>query len=327
MKRIVVVGCGSIGRRHARQLAQRNDVALELCDVSAENIAISTGEVGQLPTHESFEKMLTTRPDMLVVATPPAFHASQAVAALEAGIHVLCEKPMCDSLEDARRMRKAAEASDRILDVGFVMHFHPAMRAMKEAIQENRFGNILHIHWHIGTYETLLRSASRHQAESFGALAYDYAHQPDLLAWWLGKNPTQVHAAGIQQGNLSLSSNPNVMTIAMEYDNSRIATLNLNYVQQPSRAHCEIIGDEGWAYVDVISGSITFGNIDGTTEVREFVTDADSMIRDEQQWFIDAVNGRHPAQSPVSSSIQSMFVIDAAIRSLKSGKVESVECV
>lgn len=328
MERIVVVGCGSIGLRHASQLMNRNDVAVELCDVSEENISRVCDAIGSVPVHRSFEEMLKTRPAMLVVATPPTLHEDQTVAALNAGIHVLCEKPMSGTLEGARRMLATAKTSDCILDVGFVLRFHPGLRAIKKEIEDGRLGRVLHVHWHIGTYETLLRSVSRHQASTFGALALDYAHQPDLLYCWLGRNPVRVYATGFESGDLKLSSKPNVMTLTLEYESDLLATINLNFVQQPGRAHCEVIGDKGWAYFDMTSGTMQIGEFDrSSVETVNFANDRDALFRDEHQTFVDAVHGRCPPESPALSAIQSMLVVEAAIRSLRSGQPETVAAV
>ena len=134
-KRVIVVGCGSIGRRHARLLARRPDVTLEICDVNTDNVRRSLDETGQRTTYASYDDALSTRPDIVVIATPHVLHAEQAVRALRAGAHVLCEKPMSDTLAGARRMVAAARASDRVFSVGFNQHFHPVMRQVRDAIR------------------------------------------------------------------------------------------------------------------------------------------------------------------------------------------------
>ena len=314
--RIVVVGCGSIGRRHARILAQRTDVALELCEPQRESLELSLSEVGARPTYDSFEQMLTTKPEMVVIATPHAMHADQTVAALHAGAHVLCEKPMSDTVANARRMIEAIEQSDRVLSIGFTLHYHPAMRRIKELVASGRFGTVLHVHWHIGTYITLINSVSRHQAEVEGALLMDYAHQPDLVYWWLGEMPTAVYAAGFQAGDLELQSNPNIIAVTIEYDKPLLSTINLNYVQYPDRGDCEIIGDKGWVRFDFEGNRLTIGQHATEATTHEvFTLERDSMYVAEQQAFFDAIDGKRTPESPASEAVVSMQIIEAAIKS------------
>ena len=318
LTRILVVGCGSIGRRHASQLVRRNDCQLELCDPVADNLAKVIAEVGEVPTYRSFDEAIATRPELVIVATPHSMHAEQSIIAMRSGAHVLCEKPMSDSLVDAEAMIAAAKETDRILDIGFTMHFHPAVIKVKELIDEGRLGKVLHVHWHIGTFDTLANSVSRHQSEVFGALMMDYAHQPDLIYFWLGKTPTRVRSFGIQGGELPFTSNPNVMTLVLEYSEALLATINLNYVQRPQRAHCEIIGDQGWIYVDLQTNRLTIGNRESeSVEELSFQIDRDAWFRAEHQAFFDATQGLRPPESPAWRAIHSMHVVEAAIKSLR----------
>ena len=316
MKQVLVVGCGSIGRRHARLLSGREDVALELCEMHPESLARTLEEVGPVPACDSYERALERGPDAVVIATPTEWHAEQALAALAAGAHVLCEKPMSDTVENSQRMLQAAARSDRVFSVGFCLHFHPAMQRIRELIRVGKVGEVQHVHWHVGSYLTLMNSVSRHQARQEGALLLDYAHQPDLLHWWLGEMPGAVYAAGHQGGDLPLSSNPNVAAITLEYGRGLLATINLNFVQHPDRSFCEITGDQGWIAFDLKSNQLRLGQrADESETLEDFAMERDDMYVDEHQAFFDAVEGKRPPESPAEEAIVSMQIIEAAMDS------------
>ena len=318
--RIVVVGCGSIGRRHARVLSCRDDVAVELCEPQRGHLDVALAEVGDVRTHDDFRTMMGSRPDMVVIATPQGLHADQTAAALDAGVHVLCEKPMADTVANSRRMQAAAE-NGPVLNIGFMLHFHPAFIRIKDLIGTGRLGRVLHVHWHIGTYRTLLNSISRHQANVPGAILLDYAHQPDLLRWWLGKMPAAVYASGFRAGDFRLDSDPNVLALTLEYDEPLLATINLNYVQHPERAECEVIGDQGWARCDLHSGQLELGSrADESRSKERFGVEKDDMIAAEHQAFFDAIDGKRGPESPPEDAIASMYVIEAAIASWREGR-------
>ncbi len=318
--RIVVVGCGSIGRRHARVLASREDVALELCEPLPENLDRARTEVGKVPVHRSFEDMLRTSPQMVIIATPHSVHAEQTVAALQAGAHVLCEKPMSDTVAGAQRMLHQASQCNRVLDVGFTLRFHPALLHIKQLIDSGELGRILHIHWHVGTYQTLLNSVSRHQSSTFGALMMDYSHQPDLINWWLGTTPTQVYASGCFGEHLPLVSRPNVLAVTLQFEQPTIATIGLNYVQQPERCSCEVIGDRAWVLLDMKKGLLVHGRReDDSISERLFNFERDELFRAEHEAFINATRGIRPVESPPEKAIKSMYVVEAAITSLQTG--------
>ena len=98
--RVVVIGTGSIGKRHGRLLCERSDLSVELCEPSAAALAATLADpeesfwAADLETHSSLEAALASKPDAVVLCTPHTLHAQQAIAALDAGVHVLCEKPM-----------------------------------------------------------------------------------------------------------------------------------------------------------------------------------------------------------------------------------------
>src|SRR6185369_13675398 len=191
-KRVVVVGLGSIGRRHTRLLLERSDVTVEVVETNQEALDLAEKELGKLTNHDSFQSARQTGPDIVWLCTPTPLHAEQTIAALEAGAHVFCEKPMSDSLENARKMQLAAKKTGKVLNIGFMLHFMPAMIRLRELIRQQTLGNILHIHARVGTYITLVNSLSRYQANQKGSLFLDYAHQPDIFYWLTGQAPKSV---------------------------------------------------------------------------------------------------------------------------------------
>ena len=102
------------------------------------------------PRFDSFEEMLAASPHIVWIATPTSFHATQAIAALDAGAHVFCEKPVSDSQEDALRVKHAAERSGRVFNVGYMLHFSPGLLALRKVIQQGELGRVLHAHVRMG---------------------------------------------------------------------------------------------------------------------------------------------------------------------------------
>lgn len=132
--RFGVAGAGVMGRNHARVLCDIRDVELthvfDPDGVTAEGVAAAYGAAA-VTTAEDF---VAAGLDAAVVATPNRTHADLAVALLDKGVHVLVEKPIAATVEDARRIIDAARANDRVLMVGQVERFNPAVDAVKRAI-------------------------------------------------------------------------------------------------------------------------------------------------------------------------------------------------
>jgi predicted dehydrogenase len=315
-KRVVVVGMGSIGRRHARLLATRQDLRVELCDTDERRLADSKKELGDPQVFRNFDDVLSSKPDIVVIATPHGFHADQSIRALQEGIHVLCEKPMSDDLEQAMRMMEVSQRARSVLNIGFHLHFHPGLIRLKQLIDEGQLGNIVHFHCRVGSYITLVNSSSRYQSGLVGALLLDYAHQPDLIYWILGKKPEGIYMVGGKGGELELSSNPNFLTLVCDFDSELMATIHLNYLQMPERHEYEIVGDEGWALWDLNTGILRIGRRADSSEHQERISvERDPVYAREHQAFLDAVEGKRLPESPAHKAIVSLRIIETALLS------------
>ncbi len=327
--RVVVVGIGSIGRRHARLLGLRQDIEVEWCEPDPTLLAAAASDLAPPSrVHRDFDDMVGTAPALVILATPHAFHADQSVKALKAGIHVLCEKPMADSPEAARRMHAAALSSGRVLNIGFHLHFHPGLQRLKALIASGTLGAIAHLHCRVGSYVTLANSRTRYQHTLEGALTLDYAHQPDLLFWLLGKAPVGAYAIGAHLTGPELHSNPNVLSVNFDYSDPLICTVHLNYLQAPERHEYEIVGEKGWAILDLASLRLTVAlRQSQKTWVETFTCERDSLYLAEHQAFLDAVNGIAAPESPPHEAIASVFMTTAALSSWKSRKRVLLETV
>lgn len=136
--RVAVVGVGHLGRHHARVMAELPDVTLvgvvDADAARAEDVARANGT-----TVVASARDLIGRVDAVCVAVPTEAHAEVAVPLLEAGVHVLVEKPMSRSLAEADAILAASVKSGATLAVGHIEHFNPAVVAARPQIHDPRF--------------------------------------------------------------------------------------------------------------------------------------------------------------------------------------------
>jgi predicted dehydrogenase len=136
--KVGVAGAGVMGRNHARVLSDIRDFEVttifDMDDLTAKGVAELYGAT-PVTMAEAF---VAAGLDAAVVSTPNRTHADLSVALLEKGVHVLVEKPIAASVADARRMIDAARANDRVLMVGQVERFNPAVEAVKRAIADEK---------------------------------------------------------------------------------------------------------------------------------------------------------------------------------------------
>lgn len=167
--RVGIVGCGGAGAEHARAYAALGErVALVgVCDLMPERAERLATAVGTRP-HATFAELWAAgRPDLVSVCTAEYAHTEPALAALAAGCHVLCEKPLAATVADARRLVAAAAAAGRTLGVDYNYRHMPAFRALRAEISSGALG------------EVVLGQVSAH--------AFCYHHALDLVRFLFGE--------------------------------------------------------------------------------------------------------------------------------------------
>jgi len=141
--RIGIVGLGGIGHYHAELLGDQPAELVGGVDISGE-ARRSFSEQFNVSTYEQVDEMLDIA-DGLFVTTPNRFHEQYTVAALEAGLDVLLEKPLAHTLESAQRIVSAAHAAEGFCMVGFNNRFAAPVEVLKQYLQDGRFGTLTHI--------------------------------------------------------------------------------------------------------------------------------------------------------------------------------------
>lgn len=189
MMRFGLIGCGGIGRLRAEAIKGVADAELAaVCDVvpelAAEISNVHNAEVAtdwkSLVQHEDI--------DAVIISTPPHLHAEMAIAALKAGKHVLCEKPLARTLEECQDMLNAAEQSNKYLATGFNYRFYPSVMKARELLDSGIIGELDHIRSYTGYSATEHSQEWLHDVKIMGggALRDNGIHLIDLTCYFLG---------------------------------------------------------------------------------------------------------------------------------------------
>lgn len=144
--RIAVIGAGLIGRRHVEHVAACPDATLAaIADPSPDTRELA--ERHQVSWFPDVPSLLAHRkPDGVIIATPNALHVEHALAAIEAGIPVLVEKPLADTLEGAERLVAASERTGIPLAVGHHRRHNPMIQHARRIVEEGRLGRLVAVH-------------------------------------------------------------------------------------------------------------------------------------------------------------------------------------
>ena len=145
--RVGFIGTGGIGKAHMRHLKKFDDVELiAAADVNETALAAAAAEYGIANTHLDWQTMLDKEAlDAVCVCTPNGSHAEHSIAALNAGCHVLVEKPLAMDAVEGQAMLDAARAAGRHLVIAFQWRYHPKAQFLSKAVREGRFGKVLYM--------------------------------------------------------------------------------------------------------------------------------------------------------------------------------------
>ncbi|HRP55916.1 MAG TPA: Gfo/Idh/MocA family oxidoreductase [Agriterribacter sp.] len=251
------MGLGSIGQRHARLLSERSDVDVLLCDISEELRRQASGALVKPPSavYASYAAALESHPDIVFICVPNHLHVPMALEAIRNGTDVLVEKPVSDSLEKARELVKAAEASSRFLQVGYMLRYDEGLITLKEIIDKGEIGNLVGGRAMIGTYVTLLNAKGSDRIDHPNSLVVDYTHELDFISWFFGK-VEDVMAMQARMGDLELKPHPNIFQINLKFSSGALVQVHMDYIQFPQRRVFEVYGDRGTLCYDFMTGEI-----------------------------------------------------------------------
>lgn len=325
-----VVGCGLIGRRRA--LAAAADGRSRCVAVSDRDASVAREVAGAAGAEAAGDWIeLVSRPDVdaVVVATPNGFLAEITVAALGAGKHVLVEKPMGRSVEEAERMRGAAVNGDRVLKVGFNHRYHPAIAEAKRRCERGEIGEIINLRCRYGHggrpgYEREWRG--NRALAGGGELTDQGVHVADLFHWFAGAPRTAF--AHLQTAVWPLGDLEDNAFGLFRYDSGVVASFHTSWTQWKNLFSLEIFGRDGAVIVEGLGGSYGVETLtvhrrrpEGGVPVAETVTyeGEDRSWKLEWEDFLSAVLDGQPMQGRADDGVVAMRMLRALYESAACG--------
>jgi len=317
--RLGVCGLGSIGRRHARLLSSREGVTVHVYDPGLAPDDSLEADVGTIIVEASYEALLESAHDGVVIATPDALHAPLTIQACRAGRPVLVEKPVADTSLAALAMDAVSIETGVPVLVGQVLRYSSVLLRSRELLQQSAIGTPLSFHATVGAYETLEVARTRfHEAATY-RLPFDYVHEWDYLQWLLG-NVTSCAAVGHLADNLELVQMPNVIDVLLTMDTGVTGTAHLNYVERHGGRMARIVGDRGVLEIDLRASTIALSDREWNTSHEDHTEHRDGAFNRQLDHFIDiATNGAAVGVS-VAVAAKSVAVAEAIVAACTTGQ-------
>ena len=149
---ILIVGCGSIGRRHARNLRALGVESIAVVDPCQERMTPLVDEMGVQAFTDYDDALRQVRPACVMVCSTPAFHVEQALAAVDAGAHLFVEKPLSDRLDGIDELIARVDAANLVAQVGYNLRFHPVMVEIKSLLDGGAIGRVFYGRFEFAQY-------------------------------------------------------------------------------------------------------------------------------------------------------------------------------
>jgi UDP-N-acetyl-2-amino-2-deoxyglucuronate dehydrogenase len=250
--KIALVGCGRISKNHFDAIRKVEGLELVAVSDSDAGRARAAGEEQGVRWFDSYAKMLETDFDVVTIATPSGMHSAQGVLAARAGKHVVTEKPMAITLEQADALVEACDTAEVRLFVVKQNRLNPSVQLLKRAVDKGRFGRIYlanaTVRWH--RPQDYYDAANWRGTWEFdgGAFMNQASHYVDLIQWLVGPVESVVAKTATQARRIEAEDSG---VAVLKFRNGALGVIEVNVLTHPRNweGSMTIIGEKGTAKI------------------------------------------------------------------------------
>lgn len=303
MLKTCVVGLGQMGQNHARVLSDLAGVVLVGVADPAEAARRAYRAPGGVGVFADYRRMLEElRPDAVTVSVPTQAHCEVACAALEAGAHVLVEKPIAATCEEADRMSAVARRAGKKLMVGHVERFNPAVAELKRALDAGEIGHILQLHARrLGPLPA--------RVHDVGVVLDLATHDIDVMHYLTGGAITRVSAE-------TARGTPETMLAGLlRFDTGAIGLLDVHWLAPSKVRELAIVGEAGTFVADYLSQEVRL--LRAGAPVHHASIEKREPLRVEHEHFAQCIVGD---ATPHASAEAGRAALAVALRLLDSAR-------
>lgn len=320
-KKVLVVGVGSIGERHVRCFGRTGRADLSICEV---NTSLRQQVAQRYSVKHAFGELteaLNSQPDVAVICTPAHLHVPLARQVVEVGGHVLIEKPLSTSMDGIEELKQLIDRRGLVAAVAYIWRAHPALAAIKQVMEEGRFGRPVEVNVNSGQHFPYYRPSYRQtyftsHATGGGIIQDSLTHVINACEWIVGRIDRLVADAKhlLLEG---VDVEDTVHLVAQH--GSVLASYCTNLYQAPNELTMTIVCEKGtcrfehhrlrWRWM-----------IEPETEWHDEVFEGlerDDLFVKQANVFLDAVEGKGQPLCSIEEGQQTLRVTLAALQSAK----------
>ena len=350
--RVLVAGCGNMGASHARAYHSIPDFEIAgLVSRKPESRERLSAELGGYPTFASFDEALArTKPDVVSINTYPDTHAAMAKRALGAGCHLFVEKPLAETVGEARSIVEAAEAAKRKVVIGYILRVHPAWQQFVEVART--LGKPLVMRMNLNQQSRGKNWAThRSLMDSMSPIDDCGVHYVDVMCQMTRARPVRVHAIGARLTEELKPGMYNYGQLQVSFDDGSVGWYEAGWGPMMSEVAYfvkDVVGPKGCVSIveksdpERAGGSADVGAHTKTNALKihlqdrdaqdEFVhpdrlvdmtdePDHDALCKREQEYLLRAIREDLDLTDHMNDAVNSLRIVLAADASVRTGKV------
>lgn len=327
MTRVGLIGLGAMGGNHLRVLSELEDVELvAVCDADAKRLdAAKTRH--QVKGYASWDEMLESeRLDAAIVAVPTRFHCQAALAALDHGLHVLVEKPIASDLDEGRQLVAAARRAGKLLAVGHIERFNPAVRELQRRLEAGDIGRLFQLQARRqGPFPARIRDV--------GVVIDLATHDLDVITHLAASDVQRLYAETEQRIH---TQHEDILNALLRFDSGALGVLQVNWLTPTKIRELSVLGEKGMFVCNYLTQDLTYYRNaefqpESDTESRpravsegdstEFQIEAGEPLRLELQAFVQAVRGERELEVDGEAGLRALHLALALVESASDARV------
>lgn len=285
--RVGVVGVGAMGQHHARVYSElSDDFDLELVGIADKNVERAeelADEYGYEGVYEDHKELVAQDLDALTIAVPTTLHKDIALDFLDSGTNVLVEKPIADTVENAKKILDKAEEKDLTIGVGHIERYNPSVQKLKEVIDDGILGNVMSISGtRVGPLAIRIRDV--------GIIIDLAVHEMDVISYLFGERIREVTA---KAGNAKHPADvEDYAQIMVDFDNGKTGIVETNWLTPHKTRKLSVVGTKGIAYLDYIDQSLIVHNSHWKQEYK--IEEREPLKNELEDFLASCNNGKDP---------------------------------
>ena len=250
MKKILVIGYGSIGRRHVENLLSISDLEIIVCTKRNDIKKLKK----RVKVYSTLKQCLKEKPDMGIVANETSLHVQTAIKLAKEGLDLFLEKPLSSSLKDVKKLHTIVKKKKLIIQMGCNLRFHPCIKKIKNMIDQQKIGKIISAQVQTCSYlpdyhpwENYRRGYAARK-DLGGGIILTQIHEIDYM-YWLFQEVENVISMSGKFSDLDVNVEDYAASL-LRFKNKIIGELHMDYFQRPDFKSCQIRGTKGEIYWD-----------------------------------------------------------------------------